>query len=126
MSLMGKILIVDDEPSILEVLRRYLGMKGFQTLEAQTGEKALQLLACEQVSAVLLDMHLNAAQGLELLTQFLTINPRLTVIMMSGAEDEESVKAALASGAYGYILKPFDFSHLEALLKKSQEGGNHK
>jgi DNA-binding response OmpR family regulator len=117
---MGKILIVDDEPSILEVLQRYLKMKGFETLEAQTGENALQLLASEKVSAVLLDMHLNTVQGLGLLTQFFTLNPGLRVIMMSGSEDDNDVKAALALGACGYILKPFDFTQLETLIKKTQ------
>ncbi len=119
---MGKVLIVDDEPAVLGVLRRYLGMKGFQTLEAETGDKALQLLAGEQVSIVLLDMHLHNVRGLELLTRFLGVNPRLTVILMSGSEDDDQIEAAVAQGAYGYIRKPFEFSELEALLKKSQEG----
>ena len=118
---MGKVLIVDDESAVLGVLRRYLGMKGFQTLEAETGEKALQLLASEQVSTVLLDMHLNNVRGLELLGRFLASQPMLKVILMSGSEDEEQIKSAVAQGAYGYIRKPFDFSELEALLKKSRE-----
>lgn len=119
--LMGKILVVDDEPSILDVLRRYLTMKGFQSLEAETGEKALQFLASEQVSVVLLDVHLNATRGLDLLKQLLAINSQLRVIMMSGSEEDDGVEAAFAAGARGYILKPFDFSELEALLKKIQE-----
>jgi DNA-binding NarL/FixJ family response regulator len=54
--------------------------------------------------------------GLTALTKLLEINPKLGVVMTTGIQDEEKVKKAIELGAYGYVLKPFDFLYLELVV----------
>ncbi|MBU0634002.1 MAG: response regulator, partial [Candidatus Omnitrophica bacterium] len=113
---MAKILIVDDESGIRQVLNKFFKIKGLQTLEAENGEQALQIASSENCSVALLDMGMPGMDGLVLLEKLLKINPRLTVMLMSGRNDDEKIKKALELGAAGFIMKPFDFSELESTV----------
>lgn len=110
------VLIVDDEPEVRHVLRDFFKKKGYNTLEAESGEKALELARSESVSAVLLDIRMPGMDGLATLEKLLEINPKLGVVMATASQDDEKVKKALELGAYGYVLKPFDFLYLELVV----------
>jgi DNA-binding NtrC family response regulator len=110
------VLIVDDEEGIRRVLREFFKRKGFNVFEAESGEKALQIVRSEKISAVLLDMKMPGMDGLATLEKLLEINPKLGVVMVTGEQDDEKVKKAIALGAYGYVLKPFDFLYLELVV----------
>ncbi|MFH1396965.1 MAG: response regulator [Candidatus Omnitrophota bacterium] len=113
---MSKILIVDNESGIRQVLNKLFKIKGIDTLEAENGEQALQIASSGDCSVALLDMGMPGMDGLVLLEKLLKINPRLTVMLMSGGHDDEKIKKAQELGAAGFIMKPFDFSELESTV----------
>ena len=111
-----KILIVDDEEPIRKLLRRFFAAKGYQTLEAEDGRPAVELVRAEKPSVVLLDMHMPVLTGLETLKKIFEVNPKQGVVMVTGDANDETVRQAMAMGAYGYVLKPFDFLYLELVV----------
>jgi DNA-binding NtrC family response regulator len=110
------LLIVDDEEGVRRVLREFFKRKGFDVFEAESGEKALQVIRSKEVSAVLLDMRMPGMDGLETLKKILEINPNLGVVMATAEQDDEKIKRAIELGAYSYVLKPFDFAYLELVV----------
>lgn len=112
-----RILIVDDDRAIRGLLTRFLAAKGYDVIEAESGEKAIEAVASKDVSMVLLDIQMPGMDGLETLKKLLEINPRLNVIMATGAHSDERVRTALDLGAYAYVLKPFDFLYLELAVR---------
>jgi DNA-binding response OmpR family regulator len=112
----AKILIVDDQSGIRRVLKAFFKIKGIETLEAENGQEALRMAGSENCSAALLDMGLPGMDGVVLLEKLLEINPKLTVIMMSGRKDDDKIKKALELGASGFLMKPFEFSELESAV----------
>lgn len=110
------ILIVDDQENIRSLLKNFFNTKGYRVLEAENGEKALDIVRSTKVSAVLLDIQMPGMDGLETLKKLLAINPRLGVVMVTGVADDDKVRAAIAAGAYNYVLKPFDFLYLDLVV----------
>ncbi|MFH1799398.1 MAG: response regulator [Candidatus Omnitrophota bacterium] len=110
------LLVVDDEESVRRVLREFFVRKGHKVVEAENGEKALQLVRSEKISAVLLDIKMPGMDGLETLKKLLEINPKLGVVMTTAEEDEDKIKQALELGAYSYVLKPCDLMYLELVV----------
>jgi DNA-binding NtrC family response regulator len=110
------ILIVDDQEGLRRILREFLVRKGYKIFEAGNGREALEIARREKLSGVLLDLQMPVMDGITTLRKLLEINPKLGVIMTTGVQDEEKVKEAMAAGAYGYILKPFDFLYLELVV----------
>jgi len=106
------ILIVDDDEKNRTLLKTFFKDKGYKIFEAKNGEEALQLAQSENPSVVLLDMNMPVMDGLTALKKLLEINSELGVIMVTGNQEDESVKKAMELGAYGYVLKPFDFTYL--------------
>jgi CheY-like chemotaxis protein len=111
-----QILIVDDEEGVRLILHKFLETKGYKILEAESGEKAIELAQAQQFSVVLLDINMSGIDGLETLKKLLEINPHLGVVMATADKDDEKVKKAIELGAYGYVLKPFDFLYLELIV----------
>lgn len=110
------LLVVDDEEGIRRVLKIFFTRKGYKVFEAENGEEALQLTRSEKISAVLLDIKMQGMDGLETLKRLLEINPKLGVVMITAVQDDDKVKKAIELGAYGYVLKPFDFLYLELVV----------
>jgi len=110
------ILIVDDEEEIRSMLSRFFRAKGYATVEAENGQRALELVRSKNISSVLLDIAMPVMDGLTALPKLLEINPRLGIVMVSAGHDDEKVKVSLQSGAYGYVVKPFDFVYLELVV----------
>jgi len=115
--LQGKtVLIVDDEEGVREVLGKFFRAKGFKTLEAESGEKAVSLCEENACGIALLDLKMPGLDGLQTLEKLLKINPSMGVVMVTGDGDDEKVKKAIELGAYNYVLKPFDFLYLELVV----------
>lgn len=110
------ILLVDDQDNIRAMLKTFFERKGFKIVEATNGQQAVEIVRSQKVSAVLLDMEMPGMTGLETLPKLLEINPRLGVLMATGVQDNDMVRQAIAIGAYGYVLKPFDFLYLEMVV----------
>ncbi|MCC6476385.1 response regulator [bacterium] len=100
-----KVLIVDDDPIICEVASGLLGQAGWETAFATTPEQALTSLRNDARGVVLCDVHMPGDSG-ELLATICSEFPQAQVIMITGDPSMESIRHAMQSGAYDYLLKP--------------------
>lgn len=101
-----QILIIDDEQDIRTSLCGILEDEGYRTLQAENGEKGLEVLGNEQVDLVLLDIWMPGMDGLETLEQIHSRYPQLPVIMISGHGTIETAVSAIKKGATDFIEKP--------------------
>ena len=109
---MDTILIVDDEKNYPLVLSAVLQEEGFETLTANSGEEALEIIENSDVDLVLTDMKMPKMDGIELLEQIKLKDAELPVIMMTAHGTVEKAVESMQKGAYNYILKPFDNNRL--------------
>ena len=114
----GKVLVIDDEPSIVDLFTEYLNGQGFDVISAGGGEEGLDRLRLDSPDIVLLDMRMPGLDGLETLRRIRKINMGVPVLMISGNDDIAAAKEAIALGAFDYTLKPVDFNYLGRALDK--------
>ncbi len=113
---MSKILVVDDEPSIVDVLTYNLAKAGFQPIIARDGEQALVLARAEHPDLVILDLMLPGMEGLEV-CRALRKDGDMPVIMLTAKDEEIDRVVGLEMGADDYIVKPFSTRELMARVK---------
>ncbi len=116
---METILIVDDEKNYLLILSAVLQEEGYDTLIANSGAEALELLAATAVDLVVTDMKMPGMDGMELLEQIKKRDAELPVIMMTAYGTVEKAVEAMQKGAYNYILKPFENARLVVFVNKA-------
>ncbi|HET7342383.1 MAG TPA: response regulator [Methylomirabilota bacterium] len=109
---LGRILIVDDDVPLAELLSGSLTDQGYETILAHHGADGLMLAEVERPDVVLLDVRMPGLNGVEVLQQMRTRWPYLAVIMISGLGDTELARAMLRRGAFDYLSKPLDLEHL--------------
>ncbi len=114
----ARLLVVDDEESIREVLVDFLTIEGYRVTAVSDGHQALERLEKESFDAVLLDMKMPGMDGLELLEHLQTAAPRAFAIMMTGFGTVETAIAAMKRGAFDYILKPFKVQDVIRLVER--------
>jgi K+-sensing histidine kinase KdpD/DNA-binding response OmpR family regulator len=113
---MARILVVDDEPVVVRTLTTLLSSNGFETISAQSGEQALELLAREPCDLVFLDVVLPGLSGFETCVRIRERHgPTLPVVMISARPDREAVRAGYDAGADDFMAKPPDM--LALILK---------
>jgi two-component system response regulator GlrR len=112
---MEKILVVDDDPSILKVIRMRLEAQGYRVTTAIEAQKAVALAAENTYDAALLDLKLKGENGICLMQDLHQIHPEMPVIILTAYGTIKSAVAAIKKGAYSYLTKPFD--HEELLLQ---------
>lgn len=117
-SVRRRLLVVDDDPDICDLLRDRLESEGFQVETAADGETALRLLADTPVDGVLLDIALPEMDGFDVLRQLRPNRPTLPVVMMTAVEALDRAMAAVEAGAQGYLLKPFDATRLRHIIDR--------
>lgn len=110
---LGRILIVDDEQSVREVLGEYFSEQGYGVATAGGGEEALALVRQEAPDLVLLDVRMQGLDGVETLRRLREMAPQVSVIMVTANEDVGLARETLKLGALDYVAKPFDFVYLE-------------
>ncbi len=103
----GRVLVVDDEPGMRDLLSRVLGDAGHAVSAVETGEEALVLLAREQFDVLVVDKNLPGIDGLGVLRLVRAHQPALRAIMITAYPSEESDATARALGVLEYIVKPF-------------------
>ncbi len=118
---METILIVDDEKNYPPVLSAVLEEEGFETLTANSGHNALEILENSDVDLVLTDMKMPNMDGIQLLERIKARDSKLPVIMMTGHGTVEKAVEAMQKGALNYILKPFDNRRLIIFVNKAIE-----
>jgi len=117
-----RILVVDDEPQMLRVLRPALAAAGYEALFASTGREALRAIAASAPDAVLLDLGLPDMDGKEVLAQARSFS-RTPIIILSARDREAEKIAALDAGADDYVEKPFSIGELLARLRAALRHG---
>lgn len=121
LSLCGRILIVDDEPSITAMLRKFLEKNNHQAETAASGEEALQKLSTCSFDIVITDFRLPGIDGLRVLEEIKKIDPQIDVIVLTGYGSIESAVEFLKAGAIDYITKPLNCEYLYIVIQKALE-----
>ncbi len=113
-----KILVVDDEEVICNLLKDFLGEKGYEVMAVNRGKDALDALKTFQPNLMLLDIELPDMKGLEVLQHSRTISRSLKVLMLTGHGTMETAIESMQLGAYDHLSKPFELNMLESKIKK--------
>lgn len=113
---MQKVLVVDDEAQILEVVEKYLARDGFQVATARDGEAALSAFNTHKPDLVVLDLMLPKVDGLEVFRRLRSMSA-VPVIMLTAKSEESDRVVGLELGADDYITKPFSPRELSARVK---------
>ncbi len=113
---MAKLLIVDDESDIREFASNFFKKRKIDVLTASGGRQALELIAKEDPSLVLLDVRMEEMTGIQVLRELRKSNLSIKVIMVSGVEEQGTINEAQALGVIGYIHKPFILEELEKIV----------
>ncbi len=117
-----RILLVDDDPSILSVLTRFFNRQGYTVVSAATGQEALDAIRSEAFPLVILDIKLPDIPGMELLSHLKSHAPDTEVILFTGLGGLESAVQALRLGAYDYIVKSeLRLPDLQAVVDRALE-----
>jgi DNA-binding response OmpR family regulator len=113
---MKKILVVDDEPKIVQLVRDYLERAGFRVLTAPTGKAALALAHSERPDLIILDLGLPEMDGLDV-TRTLRKDSNVPILMLTARSEETDKLVGLELGADDYITKPFSPKELVARVR---------
>lgn len=118
-----RILIVDDEPDLLSGLKRSFAKRlpDVEVLTAKGGNEALDILAQQEVSLVLMDIMMGDMTGLEVLDHIHSNDPEQTVILMTGYGTIELAVDAIRRGAWDFVTKPLELDSLTRILHKGLE-----
>jgi DNA-binding response OmpR family regulator len=112
----GKILVVDDEPEVRQMMEHFLTERGYEVRIAENGRLGLAALDSFTPDVVLLDMHMPEMDGLETLQRLASRAPSLPVIMVTVNDDVETTSRLLQLGAADYVPKPFNLEYLEQAI----------
>lgn len=114
---MERILVADDDQQVRQLLKILLTRQGYHIDEAKDGIEALSMIERVQPGLVFLDIGMPGMDGLEVLRKTRQKYPTMSVIIMTGMNQEEVWKKAMTSGATDYIVKPFSLDQLQTNLK---------
>jgi CheY-like chemotaxis protein len=118
-----RILVVDDDPSVAEVVADALRARGDEPLVALDGTEALDVLGATALDGVLLDLVMPGLSGLTVLARIRSDHPTVPVVILSGRADDDQVKEAMALGAVAVLRKPTALANLaDALSRLKREG----
>lgn len=118
---MAKILVIDDESSILHAFRRAFDDPDDVLLTAPDAEEGLALVSGEQPDVVVLDLNLPDAYGLDVYRQIRAIDARILVIFITGHGTTETAIEAMKQGAFDYLLKPLELEQVRNLIGRAAE-----
>ena len=118
---MPKLLVVDDEPSILHFFRRAFPGPDVTLLTAATAAEGLAAVARERPDVVVLDINLAGESGLEMYRRVREADPKIPVIFITGHGTADTAIEAMRLGAYEYLLKPLELDHLTDLVERAFE-----
>src|SRR5687767_5940508 len=118
---MPRLLIVDDEPSLLYSLQKSLQSDKLQVITAATGKQATELARQDQPDAVILDIRLPDQSGLDVFDSLRQLDPRVPVVIITAFATTETAIEAMKRGAFEYLLKPLDFYKLREVVNQALE-----
>jgi DNA-binding NtrC family response regulator len=110
------ILIVDDELLIRDLLYDFFNGQGWDTIVADSGEKALEIIESKDVDLVLSDIRMPGMDGLELTAELRQMHPDIPVVLMTGYPSVDTAVAALRQKVSDYVTKPFNINKLYKIV----------
>jgi CheY-like chemotaxis protein len=113
-----KVLVVDDEEDIVEVIQDRLEAYGFTVITAGTGVEALNRLSTAKFDGVFLDVKMPEMGGIETLEHIRERDRMIPVIIITSSSTREAAIEAIAKGANEYVLKPFEWEELKTKIEK--------
>src|SRR4029078_1274457 len=116
-----RVLVVDDEKFIRDILADFLGMEGYVVRTAEDGAAALNELTQAHYDMVISDLKMTAIGGIELLDAISTTAPQALTVIMTGFGTVETAIDAMKRGAYDYILKPFKVEEVIHVVQRGIE-----
>lgn len=117
----GKILAVDDERGMRDLLRKVLSKEGYEVITAEDGEEGLNLIKENSFDIVIADLDMPIMNGIEMIKRAKDFDPNITIIIITAYASIESAVEALKLGAYDYLIKPFEIDELKIIVKKAFE-----
>ena len=118
---MPKLLIVEDDPSVRTTMVTCLELEGYQVEAVASTRDALDRLAGGTYPIIISDIYLDERTGLDVLESARRHNPNCVVILMTGRGSMETVMAATAGGAFEYLAKPFEMSHMVDTIRRAEK-----
>jgi DNA-binding response OmpR family regulator len=112
-----RILVVEDDPNVGEVVSRYLSREGFEAPVTRDGLEALEIISRDGADLVILDLMIPGLDGLEVATRMRAIGDSTPIIILTARQRESDVVLGLGLGADDYIAKPFSPAELVARVK---------
>ena len=117
-SVVGRVLVVDDEETIRLALAKFLRVRGYAVATAASGAEALERLAEGRYELMLCDVRMPGMSGVELLPRALAVDPDLGVLFLSAVNDAPTATEALSTGALDYLTKPVELAELQAAVER--------
>lgn len=114
-----RILIVDDDEAILDVLGQYMKIIGLDAVGASSGEEALSLFQKDHFDIVVSDIKMANMDGLTLLGEVKRIDPEILFFIITGYPSIETVLEAMKKGAKDYLVKPFQFDEIKMKIERA-------
>lgn len=116
---MIKVLIVEDDPMVAQINKRYVeSLNGFKVLGISTnGNEALKFVKTNNVDLIILDIYMPNVDGIKFLKEMRKNNIMTNVIMVTAANETNSIDEALTLGAIDYLVKPFEYERLKSSLE---------
>lgn len=118
---MTKLLIVDDEPRILLLMKSLLKANSFDVETAKDGPSALEIVKKGGIEIVITDLRMSPMDGMQLFEEIKAYNPEIPVILLTAYASVETAIEAMKSGIFDYLTKPFKVDDMLACLKRAQE-----
>jgi DNA-binding NtrC family response regulator len=112
----GRIVVVDDDPRVVDLLVAGLREDGYGVMGALTSEAGLKLTVLSRADLVLLDIELARVNGMDLLKRIRAFDPAIRIIVVTGNRDPVRAREALELGALAYVDKPFDLAYLKRVV----------
>ncbi len=121
-----RVLIVDDEPSIVRMLARFVNELSLEAVEANGPREALRMASEGEVHIAVVDNHMPEMEGLDLVKALRRVNPDLEVILITGDFSPQFLDQAIEHGAYDCLWKPVDFRQLHDSLRALRDRVNSR
>ena len=121
----GRVLVVDDEADIRKVVRMTLQKAGYEVLEAENGEKAIEVINAGEnrllLDVIICDIRMPKVNGIEAIAYFRKNYPRVPLIVLTGFPDTDMATSLLREGVLDYMVKPVEGEKLKAAVARAME-----
>ena len=119
----GRVLVVDDEPDIRRVVRMMLEKAGYDVIEAEDGQAAINVINTGEnrlmLDAVVCDMRMPKINGVEAMAYFRKYYPHVPVVVLTGFPDTEMAVSSMRNGVVDYLVKPVEGEQLRSAVSRA-------